>query len=132
MNVAEKTILARGVDVSLVSTMDLAKYKRRCGHQDAATAGCDAIDARLDEVYRGQEPKHWRASIKHMLGGPDPIALIGAYQCANGSIRHVYFITFGYSSLYYDEEAVSKEFSRFGFEMTFRLASELPPTRELI
>src|SRR5262249_5934092 len=39
---------------------------------------------------------------------------------------------FGYSSLYYDEEAAGKAYSRFGFEMTFRLASELPAAREPI
>jgi hypothetical protein len=61
-----------------------------------------------------------------MLGGPDPIDGISPYQCTDGGIDHLHFITFGYPSLYYDE-AVGKAFSRFGFEMTFRLASELPP-----
>lgn len=69
-------------------------------------------------------------SSSTLLGGPDPIDGISAYQCPDGGIDHLHFITFGYSSLYYDEEAVGKAFSRFGFEMTFRLASELPPTEE--
>ena len=38
--------------------------------------------------------------------------------------------TYGYSSLYYDEESVGGEYSRFGFEMTFRLAVPLPPPEE--
>jgi hypothetical protein len=112
--------------------MDLAEYRRRYGNQDAATPGWDAINARLDEIYRGQEPKHWGTIIKHMLGGPDPIDGISAYQCSDGGTDHLHFITYGYSSLYYDEEAVGKDFSRFGFEMTFRLASELPPAEEPI
>jgi hypothetical protein len=112
--------------------MDLAEYKRRFGHRDAATPGWDAIDARLDEVYGGQEPKHWGTLIKHMLGGPDPLDGISAYQCTDGGVNHLHFITYGYSSLYYDEDAVGKDFSRFGFEMTFRLASELPPARDPI
>jgi len=112
--------------------MDLAEYKRQYGHQDPATPGWDAITARLNEVYGGQEPKHWGTIIKHMLGGPDPIDGISAYQCTDDGISHLHFITFGYSSLYYDEEAVGKEHSRFGFEMTFRLASELPPAQEPI
>jgi len=115
---------------SWVGHMDLAEYKRRYGNQDAATPGWDAINARLHEIYAGQEPKHWGTIIKHMLGGPDPIDGISAYQCTDGEINHLHFITFGYSSLYYDEEAVGKDFSRFGFEMTFRLASELPPAED--
>jgi suppressor of fused protein SUFU len=39
--------------------MDLAEYRRRYGGQDAAAPGWDAIDARLDEIYPGQKPKHW-------------------------------------------------------------------------
>ncbi len=45
---------------------------------------------------------------------------------------HLHFVTFGYTSLYYDEQAVGGDFSRFGFEMTFRLASPLPPGEEPI
>lgn len=112
--------------------MDLAEYRRRYGNQDAATPGWDAINARLHEIYQDQEPKHWGTIIKHMLGGPDPIDGISAYQCTDGGIDHLHFITFGYSTLYYDEEAVGKDFSRFGFEMTFRLASKLPPAEEPI
>jgi Suppressor of fused protein (SUFU) len=112
--------------------MDLAEYRRRYGGQDAAAPGWDAIDARLDEIYPRQKPKHWGTIIKHMLGGRDPIDGISAYQCTGGGVDHLHFITYGYSSLYYDEEAVGKDYSRFGFEMTFRLASELPPAEEPI
>jgi hypothetical protein len=110
--------------------MDLAEYRRRYGKQDDAAPGWAAINSRLDKVYPGQEPKHWGTIIKHMLGGPDPIDGISAYQCTDGGISHLHFITFGYSSLYYDEEAVGKDYSRFGFEMTFRLAGGLPTTHE--
>ena len=112
--------------------MDLDEYKRRYGDQDAATPGWDAINVRVAEVYGKQEPTHWGTIIKHMLGGPDPIDGISAYQCTDGGIDHLHFITYGYTSLYYDEEAVGGDFSRFGFEMTFRLASPLPPTEEPI
>jgi len=109
--------------------MDLAEYRRRYKDKDA-TPGWDAINSRVDAVYPGQEPKHWGTIIKHMLGGPDPIDGISAYQCADGGMSHLHFVTYGYTSLYYDEEAVGGEFSRFGFEMTFRLASKLPPREE--
>ena len=65
----------------------------------------------------------------------DPIDGISAYQCSDGGVDHLHFITYGYTSLYYyddDEESVEGDFSRFGFEMTFRLASVLPPKEEPI
>jgi hypothetical protein len=112
--------------------MELAEYKRRYGGDDTAAPGWDAITERLDDVYRGQEPKHWGTVIKHMLGGPDPIDGISAYECRDGDRDHLHFCTYGFTSLYYDEEAVGGEFSRFGFELTFRLASPLPPPEEPI
>lgn len=112
--------------------MNVDEYRQRYAGNDEAAPGWDAIDSRVREVYGEQEPKHWGTVIKHMLGGPDPIDGISAYQCASGPVEHLHFLTYGYSSLYYDEEAVGGEFSRFGFEMTFRLASSLPPADEPI
>jgi hypothetical protein len=112
--------------------MDRAEYKRVYGDQDAPAPGWDAIDSRLNEVYKGQEPKHWGTIIKHMMGGEDPIDGLSAFQCTDGGTDHQHFITYGYSSLYYDEGAVGGDFSGFGFEMTFRLASRLPPQEEPI
>lgn len=111
--------------------MNLNEYKNLYEGKDA-TPGWDAIAARLKEVYGTQEPKHWGTVITHMLGGPDPIDGISAYQCTDGAIDHLHFCTFGYTSLYYDEESVGGDYSRFGFEMTFRLASTLPPSEESI
>ena len=110
------------------TVMDLAEYKRL--YEDDGTPGWDAIDSRLDPLYSGQEPKHWGTIIKYMLGGPDPIDGISAYECTDGGIDHLHFCTYGYTSLYYDEESLGGEFSRFGFEMTFRLASTLPPAED--
>jgi hypothetical protein len=110
--------------------MDIAEYQRLYGGQDDAAPGWDAIDARLRVVYGDQEPKHWGTIIKFMMGGPDPIDGISAYECRDGGVPHLHFCTYGYSSLYYDEESVGGEFSQWGFEMTFRLASPLPPTED--
>lgn len=110
--------------------MDLAEYKQLYGERDDAAPGWDAIDARLREVYGEQEPRHWGSIIKYMIGGPDPLDGISAYESRDGGIPHLHFVTYGYSSLYYDEEGVGGEFSRFGFEMTFRIATTLPPPEE--
>jgi hypothetical protein len=111
-------------------TVELTEYRQLYGGRDDAAPGWDAIQARLDEVYPGQVPKHWGTIIKHMLGGPDPLDGISAYECAEGGASHLHFCTYGFSSLYYDEESVGKEYSRFGFELTFRLAIALPPAEE--
>lgn len=110
--------------------MDLAEYKRRFGDQDDAAPGWDSITARANEVYGEQEPKHWGTAIRYSLGGPDPLDGISAYECRDGGVSHLHFVTYGYTSLYYDEESAGGEFSQYGFEMTFRLASPLPPTEE--
>jgi hypothetical protein len=110
--------------------MDLAEYKRRYGDRDGSTPGWDAIDARLGEVYGSQEPRHWGTVIKYMLGGPDPIDGVSAYECTDGGVSHLHLCTYGFSSLYYDEESAGGESSGFGFEMTFRLATPLPPPEE--
>ena len=110
--------------------MDLEEYKQR--FSDDSSPGWDEINVSLHDVYGDQEPKHWGTIISHMLGGPDPLDGISAYSCDHCGIDHLHFVTFGYTCLYYDEEAVGGDFSRFGFEMTFRLASTLPPTEEPI
>lgn len=110
--------------------MNLDEYRRLYGGRDDAAPGWDAIDARLGGIYPGQEPRHWGTVIKYVLGGPDPIDGISAYECTDGGINHLHFCTYGFSSLYYDEEAVGGEFSGYGFELTFRMASPLPPTEE--
>jgi len=112
--------------------MNLEEYQKLYGGQDAATPGWDAIDSRLKPVYSDQEPKHWATVVKHMLGGPDPIDGISAYECKDGGRDHLHFCTYGFTSLYYDEEAAGGDFSRFGFELTFRLASTLPPAEDPI
>lgn len=110
--------------------MNIEEYKRLYGGSDDPAPGWEAIDQRLQEVYGTQEPLHWGSIIKHMLGGPDPLDGISAYQCREGGLPHLHFCTYGYSSLYYDEESVGGECSKFGFEMTFRLATPLPPPEE--
>lgn len=110
--------------------MQINEYKYLYGNSEDAAPGWDAIDLSLRQIYDTQQPKHWRSVLKAMLGGPDPIDGISAYQSHSGGAEHLHFVTYGYSELYYNEKAVGKDFSRFGFEMTFRLASPLPPTED--
>lgn len=100
--------------------MDLETYKATHTADDAAP-GWDAIDARLQQIYGDQNPGHWGTVLKFSLGGPDPLDGISAYRCEGADGEHLHFVTYGFSSLYYDEESAGADFSGFGFELTFRV-----------
>ncbi|MDO7907786.1 suppressor of fused domain protein [Paenibacillus sp. JX-17] len=90
--------------------------------EEASTAGWDAIDKALRTLYPDQEPKHYGTLISYMLGGPDPLDGISVYDVQEPR-PHWHFVTYGFSELY-DKESDNKDYSGFGFELTFRLAKE--------
>jgi len=97
--------------------MDLETYKKLYDNDEAAP-GWDAIDGRLAVVYGDRNPDgHWGTAISYMLGGEDPLHGVSAYR--NDS--HYHYVSYGFSELFYDEEAFGQEYSKFGFELTFRL-----------
>lgn len=100
--------------------MTLEEYRARYGDDDAP--GWQAIDAHLAAVYPGVEPHHLATLHKHMLGGPDPLDGISIYRCGSETDWHYHYVSYGFSALYYDEEASQQEYSGFGFELSFRLA----------
>ena len=100
--------------------MNLDDYKAQFPEEDAAP-GWDSIDAALKPIYGDKEPRHYGTVIKHMLGGPDPIDGISSYFTENGGIKHEHVISYGFTSLYYDEESVGNDYSGYGFELSFRL-----------
>jgi suppressor of fused-like protein len=95
---------------------------------DPEASGWAAIDAALEPLYPGQEPKHWGTVSPAALGGTDHLQGISAYA-ADGP-PHWHFITYGFSELY-DEQWSNPDLSGFGFELTFRLKRdgfEEPPS----
>jgi hypothetical protein len=101
--------------------MNLDEYKARYGADQSAAPGWDAIDERLKQFYPGVEPMHYASTVKFALGGPDPLDGISIYRCGPPDNWHFHYVSYGFSSLYYAEQAVGKDFSGFGFELTFRL-----------
>ncbi|WP_428003014.1 suppressor of fused domain protein [Acidovorax sp.] len=85
-----------------------------------SSPGWDAISTRLDQLYPGQEPKHFGTLISHMLGGPDPLDGISAWRRTD-PVPHWHFVTYGFTELY-AKESDDPEVSGYGFELTFRLA----------
>ena len=104
--------------------MDLESY-RSTYNKDDSTPGWDAINLSLEKIYGPVEPlTHWATVIKYMLGGPDPLDGISVYASDAGGRKHWHFISYGFSSLYYDEDSVGKAHSKYGFELSFRLLAQ--------
>lgn len=98
--------------------MTLDEYKKQFLDEDAV--GWFSIDQEFERLYPNQEPKHFAPPISYMLGGEDPLDGISIYE-SKKQTDHFHFVTYGFSELYYDEEKIDSEFSKWGFELTFRL-----------
>lgn len=98
--------------------MTVEEYKKLFAEDDAV--GWFEIDKKFDDLYPNQEPKHFAPAISYMLGGENPLDGVSIYE-SQQQTNHFHFVTYGFSELYYDEEKVNGEFSKWGFELTFRL-----------
>ncbi|GAA4142037.1 suppressor of fused domain protein [Sphingobacterium kyonggiense] len=90
-------------------------------HADDAV-GWMAIDENLKRIYPELEPRHYGplCGIHYVAGGTDPIDGISVYDHP-GQPAHYHLVTYGMSQLYYSPDSVNEEFSKWGFEFTFRL-----------
>lgn len=98
--------------------MTLEEYKKEFTEDDAV--GWLEIDKQFDRLYPNQEPKHFAPAISYMLGGEHPLDGVSIYE-SKKQTDHFHFVTYGFSELYYDEEKLDNEYSKWGFELTFRL-----------
>lgn len=98
--------------------MTLEEYKQQFSEDDAV--GWLEIDNEFERLYPNQEPKHFAPAISYMLGGEYPLDGVSIYD-SKKQTDHFHFVTYGFSELYYNEEKVDGEFSKWGFELTFRL-----------
>jgi Suppressor of fused protein (SUFU) len=101
--------------------MDLGEYKKRYETNNDVGPGWDAIDQELERLYRAQKPVHYASKQHAAVGGAYPLDGVSVYASTSGPIPHLHYVSYGMSKLYYDEEAFGGEFSRWGFEFTFRL-----------
>jgi hypothetical protein len=100
--------------------MDIEEYKRKYEGTDDSP-GWEAIDSRLAVFYPDQQPKHFAPKLHYALGGEEPLDGISVYESNAGGLKHYHLVTYGFSELYFNEAAFGKDFSKFGFELTFRL-----------
>ena len=93
-------------------------YKKQFSEEDAV--GWLAIDKELERLYPDQKPKHFAPPLHYIAGGQDPLDGISLYKNP-GPPEHDHFVSYGLSELYYNEEKAGGVFSKWGFELTFRL-----------
>ncbi len=98
--------------------MTLEEYKKKFSEDDAV--GWLEIDKEFERLYPNQESKHFAPTISYMLGGEHPLDGVSIYE-SKKQTDHFHFVTYGFSELYYDENKIEDEFSKWGFELTFRL-----------
>jgi len=100
--------------------MTAEEYKQQFSEEDAV--GWLSIDATLDKVYGGIEPRHYGplCGLHYSIGGTDPIDGASIYDSAKQE-PHRHIISYGMSELYYNQEKAGGEFSKWGFELSFRL-----------
>ncbi len=101
--------------------MNTEEYRKQFTEDDAV--GWECIDQELEKIYPDQEPLHFAPPLHYVAGGNDPLDGISVYKSEKQE-KHFHFITYGFSELCYNEKSVGGEFSKFGFELTFRLKME--------
>ena len=95
--------------------MNLEEYKKKFEHIEGAAPGMDAIDQAFEKLYPGKELKYFNAE------GDEPLDGVGLYFVKVKRDTFYHLISYGFSSLFYDEDSVGEEYSKLGFELTFRL-----------
>ena len=84
------------------------------------SVGWDAIDAKLEKLYGNTKLRHYGSIVKYCIGGEDPLDGISIYDCKEQT-PHRHIISYGMSELYFSPESADAEFSKWGFEFTFRI-----------
>nr|BFE64753.1 hypothetical protein GCM10020063_092790 [Dactylosporangium thailandense] len=90
------------------------------------TPGWDAIDAALERIYPGVEPRHLGTVRKWARGGPDPLDGISFYPRLD-PVPHWHAVSYGMSELY-GKQSDNPDESGWGFEFTFRIARDRDET----
>lgn len=100
--------------------MTTEDYKKQ--FKEDQPVGWLAIDEALSKLYPITELRHYPplCGLHYMAGGTDPIDGASIYD-SRSQVFHRHIISFGMSELYYDEEKAGQEFSKWGFEFTFRI-----------
>lgn len=102
--------------------MTIEEFREKVKDEEYAP-GWDAIEEAFAKCYPGQEPNHYGTNIeaRAMFGGSEYIDGYSIYKSPHG---HRHIVTLGMTELYVDEEAFGGKYSRWGYEMTFKLKAD--------
>jgi len=95
--------------------MNLEEYQNQYKKDQAV--GALSIENKLKEMYGELQPRFYSPQVMSFQGGDDVIDGVAIYN--NNDFNHL--ISYGMSHLYYNEDAVGQEFSKWGLEFTFRV-----------
>ncbi len=95
--------------------MNKEEYKQQY-KQDQAV-GALSIENRLKQIYGDLEPRFYSPQVMSFQGGEEPLDGVAVYD-VNG---YYHLVSYGMSHLYYSEESAGEEFSKWGFEFSFRV-----------
>ena len=98
--------------------MTQEEYTKRFKEEDSV--GWMAIDQSLKSLYPSQKERHYAAPIHYIIGGNDPIDGSSIYDNEEQTF-HRHIISYGMSELYYSPDKAGGDFSKWGFEFTFRI-----------
>lgn len=98
----------------------MTKKEYRALFEEDEAVGWKAIEAKVKEIYPEQEARHYAPPLPYSLGGRDPLDGSSIYDSHKQEF-HRHIIGYGMSELYYNEDVAGNEFSKWGFEFTFRL-----------
>ena len=104
--------------------MDKTTYESTFSEDDAP--GWIAIDNVCESVYGGEPLGHFAPALPPILGGQGPDG-VSVYRADD----HLHYVTYGFSVLHYEPEAAGGAFSGWGFELTFRLKSDVDTQSEI-
>lgn len=98
----------------------MTQKEYRNTYDEDEPVGWHQIDRAIERIYGNVEPRHYAPTLHYMLGGEDPLDGVSVFDSQNQDFHH-HLVSYGMSELYYNEEAAGGEFSKWGFEFTFRL-----------
>jgi Suppressor of fused protein (SUFU) len=103
--------------------LTLEQYKQAMKQDEEWAPGWQSIDEAMEKLYGAQEPEHFGSLLtsRAILGGSEYLDGYSIYTSKHG---YKHLITYGMSELYAGEESYGKEYSKWGYEMTIKLAEE--------
>ena len=99
------------------------EYEKYADENSDWAPGWEAIDGCLETLYQNQKPCHYGSLMNEraVFGGDQYLDGFSIYQSANG-YKHI--VTYGMSELYSNADAFGGEYSKWGYEMTMKLAAD--------